>query len=41
MKKVRKGKPSESDVDKLPRLATAWVAANPRPRPLGETTYER
>lgn len=41
VKKVRKGKPSESDVDKLPRLATAWVAANPRPRPLGETTYER
>ena len=41
VKKVRKGRPDESDVDTLPRLATAWVVANPHPRPLGAVNYER
>lgn len=41
VKAVRKGEPSDEEIDTLPRLATAWVVANPEPMPLGEVDYKR
>lgn len=38
---IRKGTPTEEEIDTLPRLATAWVVANPEPLPLGERDYGR
>ncbi|QWQ83084.1 ankyrin repeat domain-containing protein [Corynebacterium glutamicum] len=41
VKSVRKGEPTEEEIDTLPRLATKWVAQNPQPLPLGEVDYKR
>lgn len=40
-KAVRRGEPTEEQVDALPRLATAWVVANPEPLPVAESEHER
>lgn len=41
IKSVRKGEPTDDEIDTLPRLATAWVVLNPTPIPLGEVDYHR
>lgn len=41
VKKMRRGHPSDEEVDALPRLATAWVALNPTPLRMVDVDYQR
>ncbi|BAU94434.1 hypothetical protein N24_0172 [Corynebacterium suranareeae] len=41
VKHVKKGEPSDADIDTLPRIATVWVRANPDPIPMWDAEYRR